>query len=149
MIRPSTYEDVYALAETMREDDKREARSLAGCSPFEALSIGLMNSTDCITAETPDGDVVMMAGVVGNPGDTGLIWMLSSDLIANYRRDLVKLGKQWIEDMTAKYGALANVVDARNEVHVSLIRFFGFTFGDPIDNSGVEGVRVIPFERRT
>jgi hypothetical protein len=145
MIKQTTPEDVMEMHSSVRDEDEREVRSLTGLSILEALTIGLVHSEDCITGFSPEGDRVLIAGVVR--GDPASVWMLSTPAISSCKREIVTEGRAWVEEMTAKYGEIANVVSADNSVHIGLLRFMGFEFGDPIDNYGTDMIRVLPFKR--
>jgi len=146
MIRKTEPNDILELANTMRVEDQREVQSMAGLSPLEALSLGYMQSTDCITGVGKQGTVSLVAGVVST-GSYGAVWMLSAPDIKTNARELATTGRAWITAMTMKHGRLENVVDARNKLHIRLIKFMGFDLGDPISNYGVDKIRVIPFKR--
>lgn len=146
MIRQSVPADALEFAPMVREEDEREVRSISGLSPVEALAQGILHSEDCITAYGKRGSITLMAGVV--PAiDGGAVWMLSAPDIKENARGLLESGPPWIEAMTRKYGTLSNVVDDRNTVHKRLIEYMGFAFEAPIDNYGVEMIRVSPFKR--
>ena len=70
----------------------------------------------------PNGKTAGMAGV----GDGGTIWMLCTPAIHEYPITFARESKRFIESRTEPL--LWNVVDARNEVHLKLLKFLGFKF---------------------
>lgn len=146
-IRTSVAQDILEFAPTMRKADVEEVRSIAGLDPLEALSVGLFTSKPCMTGVDEDGEIVMLFGIVPGSDNIGYVWMLSTDAIAQNKRELIREGKRWLDEQSALYRVLTNVVDKRNVVHQRLIKHMGFQFGDPIDNYGVERISVLPFER--
>lgn len=145
-LRETVPQDILEFAPNMREADKQEVRSLSGLDPLAVLSTGLFHSKPCMTGVDEQGEIVLICGVVPN-GGVGSIWMLSTDAITQNKRELIREGRRWVDEQSALYRVLTNVVDERNVVHQRLIKHMGFKFGDPINNVGVEGIRVLPFER--
>lgn len=147
MFRPTITEDVMQMAPNVRAEDEGEVRSVTGLSAFQALTIGLFHSSDCVTGVGAEGELVCIAGVVPT-GTAGSVWMISTPDISRYKREVVVEGRQWIAEMTEKHGTLQNVVDATNRIHRVLIKHMGFEFSDPIENYGVGKITVVPFKRK-
>lgn len=140
--------DIMDVAQRMREADKQEVEALTGLDPLAVLSLGLLHSSPCITCVASDGEIVGIAGVapvVRNK--VGSIWFLSTDAVEQHALQLVREGREWLDELNALYPVLANVVTESNDVHIRLIKHLGFEFKEPIDNYGAAKVRVIPFER--
>lgn len=149
MIRPSVGDDVYEIAEQMRDADKAEVELLAGQSPLEALAVGYVNSAECITGIGKGGELVCMAGVVKTDvKGYAAVWMLSTSAVERNKKALLRDGKKWLARMRKQYGTLANVVTADNSTHVGLIKHLGFTFGSTIQKAGVHKVPALPFKMR-
>lgn len=148
MIRKATPQDVLDFAPNMRDADKQEVEALTGLDPLACLMLGLMHSDPCMAGVSNEGEIVMIFGINQLDPGVGAIWMLSSNAIKDHARELVREGKRWLDEQHALYPVLTNVVDERNDVHRRLIKHMGFSFGEPINNYGVAGVRVIPFERK-
>lgn len=148
MIRPATAYDAMELADTMREEDKAEAKALTGLEPLPVLAMGLLHSQFCISGIGKRGGVSLMGGVVptANPV-VGSVWMLSAPDIVENRREILAEGRKWLDHAQQKFPILTNVVSENNEAHLRLLKHLGFRFFDPIDNYGVDQIRVIPFER--
>lgn len=116
---------------------------MSGLPIEETLAIGMMHSDQCMTGIGKSGSITTMFGVVR----PGVIWLISAPDIKDNARELIEVGRPWLDAMTDKYGELFNVVDERNDVHIRLIRHLGFTFGAPIENQGAGNIRVLPFKR--
>lgn len=148
MIRPSTIADVAELAETMREEDKREIAQMSGLDPLAVLMLGFLHSDECLSACTPSGELVAMLGVVPLvPNLIGSVWLLSAPLLASHKKELLREGRPVLDHLLRRYRLAHNVVAADNHVHQRLIKHMGFRFMEPIENYGVGQIRVIPFER--
>lgn len=149
MIRPATPQDALELAPKMRAMDRYEVEAIAGLDPLAALALGLFHSDPCWAGVDAEGRVVAMWGIVPLvPNSHGSIWLLSSDMVGDHVREIVKSAGKWLDEQQKKYPLLTNVVSADNRVHQRLLRYLGFTLLEPIDNFGPSKVRVIPFERR-
>lgn len=146
MHRPTTYDDVMYMAENIRDADKEEVRLIAGLSPMQSLSIGFINSAECITGIGKGGKIFCIAGVTPLQKGFAAIWMLSTPDITNAKRDLVTDGVKWVKRMRRTYGQLSNCVSEDNVVHRKLIEYMGFRFGKPFKLPG-KNVRAIPFKR--
>lgn len=147
MIRPSIPEDAVALAGRLREADKREVEALSGSDPLAALTMGYMHSELCMTGLNEKRDVVVMYGVVPFRDDpkVGAIWLLSADDIRSSVREFVANAKPWLAEQLKKYRVLTNIVTADNDLHIRMIKYMGFTFGEPLNNYGAGNVRAVPF----
>lgn len=149
MIRPATASDILEFAPQMREADKREIEDITGLDPLAALSIGLFQSDPCVVGINPEGEVVGIFGVVPLvPNKIGNVWFLSSPAVERSARHVLREGRAWLDEQSARYPVLTNVVSESNDVHQRLIKHMGFQFLMPIDNYGAGRIRVIPFERK-
>ena len=149
MIRKANASDIMKLAENMREADKQEVEALTGLDPLAALSLGLFHSDVCWAGYGDDGEIVGIWGITPVvPNAVGSVWLLSTDAIKGYGRELIRDGSKWLDEQNALYPVLTNVVTESNDVHIRLIKHLGFEFKEPIDNYGAAGVRVLPFERK-
>jgi hypothetical protein len=54
------------------------------------------------------------------------------------RRDLIKLGRFFIDAFHAKYPVLTNLVDARNVTHQNWLRHLGANFVERVPEHGAE-----------
>lgn len=147
MIRPSTPADIAAIHGCLRTEDIAEIKAISGNDPMFSLMYGHLHSAECVVGVGGD-KIVMIAGVQGIPKtEDAYVWMLCTPHIMSHKRELLTLGREWLDKQNKRYRVLRNVVDARNTVHIRLVTHMGFTFGDPIENYGAGRITVIPFER--
>ena len=151
MIRSSVANDAIELSETMREEDRQEIEDTLGLSPLAALSLGLLESINCLTMIGKSGTVTAMAGVVPRPQTPGYgaVWLLCANDIRENVRELVEACRWYLDALlsTGEFDALTNVVATSNTTHRRLIQFMGFDFGSPIEGYGVGKINVTPFQR--
>lgn len=120
-IHPATIEAALEVASNLRPEDYREVVEGHGQDPLielpKAVSTGF-----CVYFTVPNGKTAGMAGVHEN----GMIWMLCTPAIHEYPLTFAREAKRFIDSRTEPL--LYNIVDARNEAHVKLLRFLGFKF---------------------
>jgi hypothetical protein len=111
----------FEVASNLRFEDHREVVEGHGHDPMvvlpEAVSRGF-----CVYFTVPNGKTAGMAGIHSN----GAIWMLCTPAIEEYPITFAREAKRFIDSRPEKL--LFNIVDARNVVHVKLLRFLGFKF---------------------
>lgn len=120
-IHPATVEAAIEVASNLRPDDLREVTEGHGYDPMvvlpEAISQGL-----CVSFTVPNGKTAGLAGI----HDNGAIWMLCTPAIHEYPLTFAREAKRFID--SRKEPILHNIVDARNTVHIKLLKFLGFKF---------------------
>ena len=120
-IHPATLGAAFEVASNLRFEDHREVVEGHGHDPMvvlpEAVSRGF-----CVYFTVPNGKTAGMAGIHSN----GAIWMLCTPAIEEYPITFAREAKRFIDSRPEKL--LFNIVDARNVVHVKLLRFLGFKF---------------------
>lgn len=147
MLRNTTIQDVMEMAPKVRPEDEAEVAAIAGLSPLEALTVGLFHSKSCVTGLSKTGEIALIAGVVPLPQGAS-VWMIATPAIQGNAREVLREGRKWLDNMCHHYGVLRNVVDARNSVHLNLLKHMGFSFGEPKPNHGAGKILVIPFTRK-
>ena len=150
MLRQTLPSDLTDLAPRLTQTDLKEVEVLTGLGPLEALAGGLFRGSSCMTGlDSETGEIVCVFGVVPYNEMVGSVWFLTSDLIhkPNNKRTLVRLARGWLDEQNARYSVLTNFVLESNDVHLRLVRHFGFTLGDPLEISG-SSERAIPIERK-
>ena len=120
-IHTLTTEAAVEVASNLRPEDRREVEEGHGYDPIEYAK-WVASQSNCVWFEVPNGKTAGMAGV----GDGGTIWMLCTPAIHEYPITFARESKRFIESRTEPL--LWNVVDARNEVHLKLLKFLGFKF---------------------
>lgn len=129
------------IAASMGHWDRIEAEAF-GHSPRAALRVGLLGSTQAWTA-TVDGVPVAMWGVTPISWFEGKAWMLGTDESRRHARAFLESGRATIGDMLGTYDRLSNHVAAGNAAARRMLRHWGFTIGDKVEQFG--GVDFLPF----
>ncbi len=107
------------VASNLREDDWRECVEGHGLDPKQAIPLASL-ACDCSIFSVPNNE---LAGIVGIGSDCQ-IWMLCTPAIQKYPLTFAREAKRFIEGRSEPY--LWCLADARNEVHLKLLRFLGF-----------------------
>lgn len=126
--------DIGHLAENLREADRCELAALDNqpINPFHVISRAIVMSSHVWTfARVADNTPISIFGVAPMAEHIGSPWMLGTEELYDHPRDLVVLGRRYIQLMTGAYPVLINYVDARNEKSVRWLKRMGFQFGDP------------------
>lgn len=128
-VRLSTAEDVTALAPRLRPADVQELLAAGSPSALAALQSGLDLSRPCLSIVDDQDRVVTMFGVVPS-GDplVGFVWLLSSDALDHHKIKFLRHSREWLTHLHSHHPVLANMVDARNTVHIKWLQWLGFTF---------------------
>lgn len=148
MIRQTLPSDLTDLAPRLAQSDRKEIEVLNGLGPLEALAAGLFRGSVCMTGVDDDtGEIVCVFGVVPYNEMVGSVWFLTSDLIHKHKREIVRSGRKWLDEQHARYPVLTNFVTESNDVHLRLVRYLGFTLGEPVEIQGSDE-RAIPIERK-
>jgi Protein of unknown function (DUF2833) len=124
----ATLADAAELAGCLRAADIAELAA-AGLTS-EALAFSVEASTWAVTVRV-DGAMGCVFGVAPLGGtffsDTGVPWMLGSDLVRKHQRLLMRGSAPYIRLMLKDYGHLLNFVHAENKEAVRWLKHMGFT----------------------
>tara|TARA_R100001594_G_scaffold65460_1_gene99633 strand:- start:9802 stop:10242 length:441 start_codon:yes stop_codon:yes gene_type:complete len=120
-IHPITLEAAIEVASNLRSDDLRELQEGHGYDPIEYAKYAAQESST-VYFTMPNSRIAGMGGI----GEGGLIWMLCTPVIHKYPITFVKTAKGYLK--SSKEPLLHNVVDARNKVHLKLLKYLGFKF---------------------
>ena len=129
--RPSVITDVGIVSDNMRIEDVEELRAQSGNTPKEGLFFCFFMSKPCMTIVSRHGNPIGMWGAVPMGNSAGRIWMLGCEAMLEDTSDkytFLRESKKELAKLHDQYPLLANVVDARNAVHVRWLRWMGFTF---------------------
>lgn len=133
--------------------------NLRAADRAELLAAGVPDILQCIKdcprgarlafTATVDGKVGCMLGVtpVSLLGNTGVPWMLGTDLVTQYRGALGRRVGKYIRMMLDEFDILRNYVHAENEVAVRWLQRVGFTLHAPVTLPS--GAVFYPFEMRS
>ncbi len=128
---PATEDDARELATLLRVEDRAEVLAL-GLDPVDALLGSLSGSCEAWTWRD-DGRIICMAGVgpLSLIGQTGVPWLLGSDLVPVHRRAFMIETRRTVARWLGMFAVLRNTVDCRYEAAIRWLRWLGFTIGEP------------------
>ena len=115
-----TAEAAIYVAAHLRPDDYREVTEGHGVAPIRAAWRPF--DADDIYFTVPNGETAGMAGVEKD----GRIFMLCTPAIDDYPITFAREAKKYIDSRPEPY--LWNIIDARNTVHLKLLKWLGFEF---------------------
>ena len=121
IIRPATEEAAIQVASNLRYEDYRECVEGHGTNPQVSLPEAV-HYGHCISFDMPNGKTAGLAGI----HDNGAIWMLCTPDIHDYPIAFAREAKRWID--SRQEPILFNICDARNRMHLRLLKFLGFKF---------------------
>lgn len=149
--RPATWDDVYFVADFMREEDQDECRA-SGHVPVEALSLSHEKAIVSYTLLTPhEGHPAAIIGVGESSlgPQFGSIWMLGTDAIRKHKFTFLRNCKPFLQELYAETGmeCFYNYTYADNQLHHAWLRWLGFKFIrevalPPYGHSFIEFVRL-------
>lgn len=144
-IVPASPAHVGRIANQMREWDRIECAGL-GMTPKEALRRGVELSDEAVTAFV-DGTPHAMFGLVVSSALCGIghPWMLGSDLIYAYARDMLRLGPKVLRRWSDSTPHLENLVARGNVRAIRMLRAWGFSIRREVILSA--GVEFLKFEK--
>ena len=126
-LRKSTVSDLDHVVKNLRILDKIEAWYQTGEAPEAALKRTYLSSKQVRIIAGDDDQPMGLCGVVVN----GVIWMVATDELFSkrkYKIQLIRQGKEWIENLLQTQNVLYNCVYAENQSAVKWLKALGFTF---------------------
>lgn len=120
--------ELETIAKSLRFRDVRELQDLWGLTPMEGLRISLESSLKTYIIyenEIPQGYFGLGRGTtfgVTHP------WMLSSEVVSEYPILLCRYGRTIIKEWLFEFPILTNLIDSRNDLHISWLKSIGFKF---------------------
>ena len=124
-IQPLTIEAAYEVASNLLLEDLREVEEGHGIDPIDIAHLASQRPS-AVSFSAPNGKTAGMAGIE----DDGTVWMLCTPVIHQYPIAFVKGAKEFIDGRSIPF--IHNIVDARNKVHLKLLKFLGFKFLEEI-----------------
>lgn len=134
MLRPATLDDAYRLAPKLRLADQIELRA-CGHTDFEMVLVESFALSDEAIAYEVDGELLALAGVVGEP-TFGIPWLLGSDGLIEHKKAIIQTPFQYVPRWLERYGFLQNIVHTENRRSIRWLRYLGFTLGEPVPFNG-------------
>ena len=126
-LRKATLKDFKYVVNNMRVMDKIEAHYQTGMNPEDALSFTYMGSEINMAIANDNDEPIGLCGVQSD----GYIWCVATDdLYANkkYRIQLIRQGREWVDNLLGSYKILYNYVYAENTSAIKWLKSLGFTF---------------------
>ena len=141
-IVPATTALLLSLAPNLRQEDKNEIAAASGKQPYVALLTGLEQSDECLVAVDNLGPFLAFGCV---PAESiGGIWLLCSPRIRQHRREFLHAAPRWFNHFHERFDVLTNLVDARNSLHLKMLKRLGCVFYEPVIH-GPLGLPFVPF----
>lgn len=127
----------------MRADDVMECAAF-GRTPKSALRLGLVGSSQVLTAKLNGRPEAMMGIVVTNAIDRcGTPWMLGSDEIYRHPKAMLTLGPRVLAMWCDSSTTLSNLVSVENARSIRFLRRLSFRIGEEVTMVG--GVPFLTF----
>ena len=126
-LRKSKLEDFKFVVENMREMDRLETYYQTDMTPEDALSVTFLGSQINMTIASDDDEPIGLCGVFKD----GCIWCIATDELFDnkkYRIQLVRKGKEWVNELLQTYDYLYNYVYAENKISIKWLRSMNFNF---------------------
>jgi|TARA_R100000353_G_scaffold155983_1_gene114926 ribosomal protein S18 acetylase RimI-like enzyme len=126
-LRKATLKDFKYVVNNMRVMDKIEAHYQTGMKPEDALSFTYMGSEVNMAIANDNDEPIGLCGVQND----GCIWCVATDdLYSNkkYRIQLIRQGREWVDNLLGSYKILYNYVYAENTSAIKWLKSLGFTF---------------------
>jgi hypothetical protein len=151
LVAPDT-RDIHYIARNLRQPDVRELQAVHGQDVVlqDCLRAAVLASEICHVAVSASGEPVAVLGLapVSLLDGRASPWLLGTDAMERYPRDIVVLGRQAVKRWGARYDQLFNYVDARNLKSIAWLKHIGFQVFDP-QPYGLQGEPFHRFERCT
>lgn len=150
---PPSDEAVAHVADLLRLADRQELEAARGLSMDDAVvrrktlraAVLASQGGECFAAHCArTGEPVAVLGVApaGWVSDEAAPWLLGTERVGEFGRDLVFLGRAAVASWSEQW-SLANYVDARNLSAVRWLRRIGFT----LEPAAAHGAAGLPFHR--
>lgn len=146
-VRAATLADIKPLADDLRSADIAELKAASGCTPEQAIRIGI-EAGDTYVACLPDGTPVMVFGVTECiPKELGAVWAVATNRFKEVRTQFLRESRGCVEELCKPYRVTFNYTDARNTLHHRWIKWCGFTFIKRHEHFGHEKRPFLEFVR--
>ncbi len=126
-LRKANIHDLNHVCKNMREIDKIEAYYQTGKEPEDALRLTYLYGQQVLTIAGDEDQPMGLCGVIVN----GVIWMVSTEELFSkrkYKIQLIRQGKEWVDNLLESYKILYNYVYAENTSAIKWLKALGFTF---------------------
>jgi len=126
-LRKSNLKDFKFVVKNMREMDRLESFYQTDMTPEDALSYSFLGSKTNMTIASDDDQPIGLCGVFKD----GCIWCIATDELFDnkkYRIQLIRQGRNWVDNLLESYKILYNYVYAENTSAIKWLKSLGFTF---------------------
>ena len=148
MIRQATLDDIEFLAPRLREADRNEIKASGGEDPLTALRRGFKISQVCKVGISPSsGNPGFVWGVVPTSLMTGGVWAVGTEELDKHKITFLRYCKEPLQELQDLYPVLYNFVDGRNSLHITWLKWMGFTIIEKHPNWGYEQIPFYEFVR--
>lgn len=138
-IEVSKIDDVDYIAKNLRQADLNELLA-QGVSPQFSLIQGYRCSDRCYTLFNDNNVPMAIFGTAPVPEleeqNAATIWLLGTPEIENNKMYFLRKSKEWFDFLTEPFDIVFNVCDARNELHLSWLKWLGVKFTEDIEING-------------
>ena len=145
-LRKANLKDLNHVCENMREMDRLEAVYQTGQEPADALRLTYLAGEQVLTIAGDNDQPMGLCGVISD----GCIWMICTDeLFTNkkYKIQLIRKGREWVDNLLKSYKVLYNFVYAENTSAIKWLKSLGFTFIQYHEKYGMQGKPFYEFLR--
>jgi hypothetical protein len=147
-VRPATLADAQDVAARLREEDRQEVLAAGGMDPRIVLPAYIMEGREVYAAGIESiGRAEVLFGcdpVTGEP-QIGVIWLLSTPVLYDYRREFLVTSKRLFAEYHERYELLTNFVDERNVRHIKWLKWLGCHMVRRVENFGAQSLPFIEF----
>lgn len=142
---PATEADATELAACLRAADLKEIEALGATR--DAVLTGVIHSDWSVCARSSAGVVCILGVTPMAQGlkDVGCLWMLGSNLVHRYRRQILRAAPGYLARMLESYPLLVNHVHAENAKALLWLRSVGAKI-DQLQPFGLKGELFHRFE---
>ena len=113
-----SFEEAAAVGRELREQESAPLEDL-NMSPADSCMEGIRKSAYVGTINTEDGDPIALVGIVDHPEeeDTGIVWSMSTNRVAEYPVAFVRAIRELIEEYGGLYSRLISFASSDNPKH--------------------------------
>ena len=146
-VRPSVHADALHIGNNMRQADRDEMFALLGeTNMVKVVTRQITSCTECYTILKNDRPIAVF-GLCEMEMGIASIGLLSTDELLSIKLKFMRQCKKWVKSFNADYNLLFNVVGCENLLHVTWLKWLGFTFLRRIPGHGKSGEDFYEFAR--
>jgi hypothetical protein len=122
------HRDAINLAPHLRDIDKLEVKCMGSTPEASLLSSFNLPKAKVLSGYDDADNVVFMCGVsqCSNDPRNGVIWMLTSDLAKQHKKDILRLSKPTIDKLSEGFDTVYNLIHKDNKSSIRWLKWCGF-----------------------